>query len=173
MCSEACAKELKEALDRVKHRVDETQWAELQDIYELVTTPRQAIFPPGHGRFNVDDRHAEEAFGEGNDGPQTEMFARATSIFHSQSHQQRFREQRKLRGRASTALEVGKFVAYVPDYTDDTPATARHDFWVGKIIELSPNTDQLKVQRWHTNPINNLEKRQGEVQGLAGCGGKE
>ena len=98
VCSEVREKELKEALDRVKHRVDETQWAELQDIYELVTTPRQAIFPPGHGRFNVDDRHAEEAVGEDDDGPQTEMFARATSIFHSQSHQQRFREQRKLMG---------------------------------------------------------------------------
>ena len=97
VCSEARAKELKEALGRVKHRVDETQWAELQDIYEMVTTPRQAIFPPGYGRFNVDDRHAEEAVGEDDDGPQTEMFDRATSICHSQSHQQRFRDHRKLR----------------------------------------------------------------------------
>ena len=130
-------KELKEALDRVKHRVDETQWAELQAIYEMVTTKRHAVFPPGY----------EEAMGEDDDGQQTEMFARAISIFHSQSHQQKFREQRKLRGHASNPLEVGKFVAYVPDYTADTPATARHDFWVGKIVELNPDTDQLHVQR--------------------------
>ena len=85
------------------------------------------------------------------------MFARANSLFHSQSHQQRFREQRKLRGHASTALEVSKFVAYVPDYTNDTSPEDRHDFWVGKIIELSPDTDQLRVTRWHTGPVNNLE----------------
>ena len=45
VCSEAHAKELKEVLDRVKRRVDESQWAELRDIYELVTTPRQSDFP--------------------------------------------------------------------------------------------------------------------------------
>ena len=120
----------------------------------------------------MDDRHAEEAIGEDDDGQQTEMFARATSIFHSQSHQQKFREQRKLRGHASNPLEVGKFVAYVPDYTDDTPTTARHDFWVGKIIELSPNTDQLKVQRWHTNPTNNLESARAKYRVWQGAGAK-
>jgi hypothetical protein len=155
VCSEARAKELREALDRVKHRLDTNQWAELQDVYKLVTTPRRAAFPPGHGRFNVDD-HAEGEVDEvDDDGPQQEMFARATSIFHSQTHQQKFREQRQLRGHASTALEIDRYVAYVPDYTDDTPPTMRQDFWVGQIIELGPDTGQLRLRRYHTTPLNN------------------
>ena len=141
-------------------------------MYELVTTPRRAAFPPGHGRFNVDDRHAEEAVDEDDDDPQPEMFARATSIFHSQSHQQRFREQRQLRGHASTALEIGKFVAYMPDYTADTPPEMRQDFWVGDIIELGPDTGQLRVRRFHTNPINNLDNPRAAYRVWQGEGPK-
>ena len=171
VCSEARAKELREALDRVKHRLNDNQWAELQDVYKLVTTPRRAAFPPGHGRFNVDDRHAEGEDDEvDDDGPQPEMFARATSIFHSQTHQQRFREQRQLRGHASTALEIDRYVAYVPDYTDDTPPEMRQDFWVGQIIELGPDTGQLRLRRWHTTPLNNLTHPRANYRAWTGGG---
>jgi hypothetical protein len=165
VCSEARAKELREALDRVKHRLADDQWVELEEVYERVTTQRLTDFPSGHGRFKVDDRHAEEVIAEDEALPM--MFARATSVFCSQSHQQRFREQRRLRGHASTPLEISKYVAYVPNYTDDTPPEQRQDFWVGQIIALGPDTDQLHIRRWHTNPLNNL-KPQGKLQSLAG-----
>ena len=51
---------------------------------------------------------------------------------------------------------IDRYVAYMPDYTDDTPPAMRHDFWVGLIIELGPDTGQLRVRRWHTTPLNNL-----------------
>jgi hypothetical protein len=173
VCSEARAKELREALDRVKHRLTDDQWAELEEVYERVTTPRQAAFPPGHGRFNVDDRQFEAMADEGDGGLQPLMFARATSIFHSQTHQQRFREQRQLRGHASTPLEIKKFVAYMPDYTVDTPPGLRQDFWVGQIINLGPDTDQLQVRRWHTNPLNNLTHPRANYRAWQGEGQKE
>ena len=172
VCSEARAKELREALDRVKHRLTDDQWAELEEVYERVTTPRQAAFPPGHGRFNVDDRQFEAMADEGNGGLQPLMFARATSIFHSQSHQQVFREQRQLRGHASTPLEIGKFVAYMPDYTVDTPPGMRQDFWVGQIIALGPDTDQLQVRRYHTNLLNNLTHARAAYRAWTGEGQK-
>ena len=101
------------------------------------------------------------------------MFARATSVFCSQSHQQRFREQRRLRGHASTPLEITKHVAYMPDYTDDTPSAQRQDFWVGQIIALGPDTDQLHIRRWHTNPLNNLKHPRASYRIWQGKGPKE
>ena len=98
------------------------------------------------------------------------MFTRATSIFHSQTHQQRFREQRQLRGHASTALEIDRYVAYVPDYTVDTPPGLRQDFWVGQIIELGPDTDQLRLRRWHTTPLNNLTHPRANYRAWTGGG---
>ena len=56
--------------------------------------------------------------------------------------------------------------------TDDTPATDIHDFWVGKIIELSPDTAQLHVQRYHTNPVNNLENPRASYRVWQGVGPK-
>ena len=60
-CSEARTKELKEALSHVTHRLNATAQSELNALYDLVTTARQAEMPDGYGRFNADDIDFEKA----------------------------------------------------------------------------------------------------------------
>ena len=60
----------------------------------------------------------------------------------------------------------------MPDYTVDTPPTMRQDFWVGQIIELGPDTGQLRLRRWHTTPLNNLTHARANYRAWQGGGAK-
>ena len=153
-CSEARTKELKEALSHVTHRLNATAQSELNALYDLVTTARQAEMPDGYGRFNADDLDFDKAI-----VPPAPMLSRQTIVFSSQSHTLRERARHKQQGHASRPLAVGDHVAYAPDYTDDCAKESRQDFWVGQIIALGADTNQVHLKRYNTGTINNLTSK--------------
>ena len=149
--SDARTKELRSALQNVRPRMTGAAWEEIQEMVEIVTTPRTEQIPDGYGLLGGDFLEPDEEVTE-----DAQLFARATTVFASQSHQARAREQRRSQGHASKPIVVSNFIAYTTDYTDDCPENARQAFWVGKVIGVDVETGQVHLQRWHTGTIDNL-----------------
>lgn len=155
--SDARKKELQAAIQNVKHRLTEAQWEEAQELLETVTTPRTTEMPEGHGTLvgdfaDLGDVQEEEAH----------LFARPTTVFASQSHQNRAREQRKTQGHASNVIVTDKFIAYTPHYAPTYPKDKLQKFWVGKVRSVDADEGQVEIARWHTNTVDNLE---GQING--------
>ena len=84
-------------------------------MLDIVTTPRTEVMPDGYGVLGGDFlEHDEEQPGE------AQLFARATTMFASQSHQARAREQRKTYG-ARKQPQRCSFVAYITHLSADYP----------------------------------------------------
>ena len=150
--SEARTKELRAALQNVRLRLPDAAWEEIQEMLELVTTPRTEVMPGGYGVLAGDFlEHDEERPGE-----EAQLFARPTTMFASQSHQARAREQRRTQGHASKPVAVHSFVAYTTHYTAAYPKEKKQAFWLGKVIGVDVEEGKVHLQRWHTGTIDNL-----------------
>jgi hypothetical protein len=160
--SEARTKELKEALKGTKHRLTEDQWDEAQELLERITTPRTTERPTNHGVFHVDTLDSDDDVKE--DDNSDHLLFRPTTIFHSQSHQQRARESRKAQGHASNPIVVGKFVAYVTNYLPDVLPEGRQDFWVGKVTKIDTNDSTVHIQCWHTNVTDGVKNDRAQYR---------
>ena len=108
--------------------------------------------PEHYGSFAAD--FADESDEELEDHAQ--LFARSTSVWQSQSQQNRAREKRKVQGHASNPLTVGHYLAYTTNYAEEYPRDKMQAFWLGKILEIDVEAKQVKLARWHTGTINNL-----------------
>jgi hypothetical protein len=150
----ARATELKDALDAVRDRLTDMQWAEAQEMFTRVTTQRTAIRPQDHGAFHVDTLDPDDGKGDHDDDRM--LYGRPECVFQSQSHQDAARKKRRVQGHASNPLVVGKFVAYTTYYEDDVKAEHRQPFWVGKISNINVTTEQVQVQCFHTKAMDNL-----------------
>ena len=101
--------------------------------------------PDGYGVLGGDFlEHDEEQPGE------AQLFARPTTMFASQSHQARAREQRRTQGHASKPLAVHSFVAYTTHYTAAYSKEKKQAFWLGKVIGVDVEEGKVHLQRWHT-----------------------
>ena len=85
-------------------------------MVDIVTTLRTRELPDGHGAFAADFADPDDEQEE-----EHQLYARPTTMFSSQSHQNRAREKRKTQGHASNPIVVGDFLAYTTDYTPETP----------------------------------------------------
>ena len=149
--SDARAKELRAAIQNVKARLPVEAWDEVQELIDLVTTPRAETMPEGYGSLAGDFALPEDQQEE-----EPQLFARPTTMFQSQSHQARAREQRKTQGHASNPIVVDKFVAYTTDYSAEYPKDKEQAFWVGKVLGIDAVEGKVHLARWHTNTIDNL-----------------
>jgi hypothetical protein len=155
-CAAARVIELKAALDGSKHRLTAAQWEQVQLLQQRVVVPREPpVVPDDHGTFAVDQVGSDEEDGE--DEEEDQLYARPTTVFQSQSHQNRARALRRKQGHASNPLVVGRFVAYTPNYTTETKDDDKQLCWVGKIINIDADSRQVRLQRYHTSTIKNLD----------------
>ena len=58
--SDARKKELRSALQNVRPRLSDAAWEELQDMVEIVTTPRTELMPDGYGTLGGDFLEPDE-----------------------------------------------------------------------------------------------------------------
>ena len=121
-------------------------------MFEIVTKQRTTEMPEHYGSLAAD--FADESDEEPEDHAQ--LFARSTSVWQSQSQQNRAREKRKVQGHASNPLTVGHYLAYTTNYAEEYPRDKMQAFWLGKILEIDVEDKQVKLARWHTWTINNL-----------------
>ena len=167
-CSDARAKELREALNKARARLSETEWEKIEQIFTRVTTNTTSPRPVGHGRFvqddNVEDAAHADIEEEEDMASQAMLYARHTAVFLNQSHQQRARDQRAALGYACKPLVVNNFVAYTTNYASTVARTDQNDFWVGKIVQLDVEQGQVQLQRWHTGTKKNLTSTQAKYQ---------
>ena len=85
-------------------------------------------------------------------------------MFENQSTQNRAREKRREQGYSKNLLCVGDYIAYEPNYTAETRAEGKQDFWVGKILSLDKQTREVEIQLWHTpTKGNGADSRNGCV----------
>ena len=77
-------------------------------------------------------------------------------MFASQSHQARAREQRRTQGHASKPITIQSFVAYTTHYASTYPKDMMQAFWVGQVVEVDANEGKVRLQRWHTGTVDNL-----------------
>lgn len=150
--SAAREKELRAACENVRSRLPAHVWEEIQGMIEIVTKQRTTEMPELYGSFAAD--FADESDEEQEDHAQ--LFARPTSVWQSQSQQNRAREKRKVQGHASNPLKVGHYLAYTTHYAPEYPRDKVQAFWLGKILEIDVEEKQVKLTRWHTGTINNL-----------------
>ena len=66
------------------------------------------------------------------------------------------RERHKRQGHASRPLQIGDFVAYVPDYAPTFPSNKKQDFFLGKVLDLDAAARTVKIQMYHTSVVKNL-----------------
>ena len=107
--------------------------------------------PDGYGILGGDLLEPDEERLE-----EAQLFARPTTMFASQSHQARAREQRRTQGHASKPITVQSFVAYTTHYASTYPEDKMQAFWVGKVIEVDAGEGKVNLQRWHTGTVDNL-----------------
>ena len=120
-------------------------------MVEIVTTPRTELMPDGYGTLGGDFLEPDEVQPE-----EAQLFARATTMFASQSHQARAREQRRTQGHASKPITIQSFVAYTTHYGPNYPKDKMQAFWVGRVIEVDADEGKVRLQRWHTGTTDNL-----------------
>jgi len=144
--------DLRLALDNVQTRLSADQWAEVQVMFEKVSTPTVAQpLPEGFGKFVKEDAvldHVPVADGG--------LMARQHAVYETQHQQNAARELRRTQGHASEALVIGNYIAYPPNYTADTHADEKNDFWVGRIISVNVPLQCVNVRRLHTGTKKNL-----------------
>ena len=104
--------------------------------------PPAEVMPDGYGVLGGDFlEHDEEQPGE------AQLFARPTTMFVSQPHQARAREQRRTQGHASKPAAVHSFVAYTTHYTAAYPKEKKQAFWLGKVIGVDVEEGKVHLQR--------------------------
>ena len=149
--SEARIKELRSALQNVRPRLPDVAWEEVQEMLQLVTTLRKEVMPDGYGILGGDLLEHDEEQPE-----EAQLFSRPTTVFASQSHQARAREQRRTQGHASKPITIQSFVAYTTHYASTYPEDQMQAFWVGKVIGVDADEGKVNLQRWHTGTVDNL-----------------
>ena len=51
---------------------------------------------------------------------------------------------------------IQSFVAYTTHYTSTYPKDKMQAFWVGQVVEVDANKGKVRLQRWHTGTVDNL-----------------
>ena len=146
--------ELAKALDKIKPRLNNDEWKQLCAILTRVVTRRRARDCPPDAliKFGVDMTQVESS---SDDEEAVDVRIRKNTMWSNLSTQNRARESRIAVGHAANILEVGHFVAYTGNYTDDVADDLKQECWVGQILETNQD-DGVHVRRWHTNPLKNI-----------------
>jgi hypothetical protein len=151
--------ELRTALDNVRSRISHEEWADVQTMYEEVTTAAEPQrLPEGFGSFWKDDMEAGDA-------PQAQpgvLLARQHMVLETQQQQNAGRIARGLRGHASEALVINNFVAYPANYTEETKEEEKQDFWVGQIVGIDVEDRSINIKHYNTGTKKNLESQQAK-----------
>ena len=150
--------ELRNALDGAKPRLMASEIAEFETIFNELCNPTpqdELPIPRHHWTFQ-----AESEDHEGNGEALGPVRIRPYAIFNDQNDQNYAREQRQLKGHCENLVNVGNFLAYTTDYTADTPASARNEFWLGVVTDLDRESNLVEVRRYNT--VTKLNATQGE-----------
>jgi hypothetical protein len=153
--------ELSTALDNIRGRISDEEWADVQTIYDEVTTAAErGRLPEGFGTFDKDDLKAGDA-------PQPQpgiLVARQHIVLESQQQQNASRKARKEQGHASEMLVINNFIAYVVNYTDETKEEDKQDFWVGRIVGIDVEQREVRIRCFHTRTKKNLDSNQASYK---------
>ena len=162
--SDKRAKILRHSLDAIMRRLTPNEadqfnaiYAEMEGVADANKQPRPA---PTHGGVFACEGSDDDELSE--EHPPLELPQH--TMYENQSTQNRARERRREQGYSKNLLCVGDFIAYEPNYTAETRAEDRHDFWVGKVLGLDKETREVNIQLWHTpTKRNGAESRNGCV----------
>ena len=69
--------------------------------------------------------------------------------FHNLNEQNQARANRRI-GVADEVLVTGKFVAILPNYKSTVPKEDRHEFWLGRVVQIDQEQRMVRVRYWHT-----------------------
>jgi hypothetical protein len=159
--TETRAIELKRSIPQVEIRLTTSEWEEVTKIYDMLRTDvhlELRVVP--HGGLFIDelDEPAPPVVVE-HEQEEARLFLRPPSrVFNNTNRQAIDRLNRKRRGRARSELVIGNFVAITTNYLDSVPEAERQDFWVGKIISLDYETEDLHISYYHTAALQCLTK---------------
>ena len=139
---------------KIKPRVSAANWCHVIALVNRICKARKSKWPEAAPTFAVDlevpvDDPVEEVSEEGL------LTIRRNSMHLNTSQMNVQRQARRLQGHNMSALVVGHFISYVPNYTADFLDSKKQDFWVGKIVEIDAGNNVAKVRRWHTNTLRN------------------
>ena len=168
-------KELQASLPAVQEKLTEEEWAEVVAIWEsLVRDMNLEDNPvPNAGLFIGED---DEPIPQEEEVPDKEqhMFLRPpTRVFQNTNRQVIDRENRKRRGRATAELVIGNMVAVTGNYEDTVVEEDKHDFWVGKILEMDYEQSMLHLAYYSTGVKRCVESNNAKYRAFQGAGGRD
>ena len=169
------AKELETSLQHVKYNLTAEEWEGVKAIWETVATDMhledRAV--PNAGLFigEEDDPAERELAQRRHPDAQERLFLRPPSrVFENTNRQAIDRDNRKRRGRANAELVVGNLVALTGLYEDSVPPEERQDFWVGKIIQIDYETEQVRLSMYNTPVLENATSNRATYRNWTGKG---
>ena len=151
--------QLKAGIEGVQSRLNshEKEWLhQLHTFLQNVGTGERVDKPVSHGgTFRVEEVDDDEE--EEEDADDQELALPPATLFRSFAQQKRARYNRQIYGYSKNTITIGNFIAYRPNYTEDTPNEKRQDFWVGKVQSLNVAERFVRIKCYHTGAIRNAE----------------
>jgi hypothetical protein len=149
-------RELTTAIRNVKARLSNDEYASIMSVVDsIIDPPLQSLDPVDDERwkFAVEGAGVESDEEDQEDEEKT-MSLNPQIIYHDANEQNSARAARS-DGVTSQDLVVGNYLAYEPTYTDETKENERHEFWLGKIIQIDSSAKSVHIQAWHTGQKQN------------------
>jgi hypothetical protein len=162
--------ELAKSLPNVRSKLSEDDWEAMNDIWDsLKGDTHLEDRPVSHdGLFiNEEDDPCLRAVAQQQSevAQDSRLFMRPSCrVFQNTNRQALDREERKRRGRADGELVIGNLVALTGKYTEDVTLDKQQDCWVGKILELDHEHEQVHVSYYNTPVIRCLDSARAKYR---------
>jgi hypothetical protein len=76
------------------------------------------------------------------------------AVYPNQFRQNLARKQRRL-GRCEEEILINNFIAFTPNYLPNVPEQRRQEFWLGKVTEVDPEQEKVRIRFYNTSVVKN------------------